>query len=63
LNEADCHPLQLFLDLLAGELTSEGQLLDWLSHQVHSDEIEDVTDEMLDMLIAEKAHLAVLFCE
>lgn len=38
-------------------------MLEWLSHQVESDEIEDVTDEMLDMLISKMPSLAVLFCE
>ena len=41
---------------------SEEKVLIWLYHQAHSDEIEDVTDEMLDMLIDSKKHLAVLFC-
>lgn len=44
-----------------GDLTVEEQVLDWLIHQVESDEIEDVTDEMLDMLIKRSKHLAVLF--
>ena len=44
-------------------MTVEEQVLDWLIHQVESDEIEDVTDEMLDMLIKRSKHLAVLFCK
>lgn len=44
-------------------MTNEDEVLKWLTHQAESDEIEDVTDEMLDKLIAEKKHLAVLFCE
>nr|CAG4638530.1 EOG090X0856 [Cyclestheria hislopi] len=47
--------------LYDGDLTDEEQLLEWLIHQVESDEIEDVTDEMLDMLIERSRHLAVLF--
>lgn len=47
---------------LAGDLKNEEQVLEWLIHQVESDEIEDVTDEMLDMLIKRSKHLAVLFC-
>lgn len=43
-------------------MKNEEQVLDWLIHQVESDEIEDVTDEMLDMLIKRSKHLAVLFC-
>ena len=47
----------------AGDLSKEEEVLKWLSRQVQSDEIEDVTDEMLDMLIEKKKHLAVLFCK
>lgn len=46
-----------------GDLKVEEKVLDWLIHQVESDEIEDVTDEMLDMLIKRSKHLAVLFCK
>ena len=68
------HPLRvsLFLCLfvamtdglvfIPGDLKDEEQVLEWLIHQVESDEIEDVTDEMLDMLIKRSKHLAVLFC-
>ena len=41
----------------------EEEVLDWLVHQVEEDEIEEVTDEMLDRLIERTEHLAVLFCE
>ena len=47
----------------ADNLSAEDKVLEWLSHQVSSEEIEDVTDEMLDMLIHKKQHLAVLFCK
>ena len=50
-------------EFYSGDLTNEDEVLKWLTHQAESDEIEDVTDEMLDKLIAEKKHLAVLFCE
>ena len=46
----------------SGDLKNEEKVLEWLIHQVDSDEIEDVTDEMLDMLIKRSKHLAVLFC-
>ena len=46
-----------------GDLSVEEEVLEWLVHQVESDEIEDVTDEMLDMLIKRSKHLAVLFCK
>jgi hypothetical protein len=47
---------------MLGNLHSEEQILNWLYHQVDGDEIEDVTDEMLDMLIQTRKNLAVLFC-
>jgi len=46
-----------------GNLEDEEKVLAWLEHQVKSDEIEDITDEMLDMLIDKMPHVAVLFCE
>ncbi|CAG0892261.1 unnamed protein product [Darwinula stevensoni] len=46
-----------------GDLMKEEQVLEWLIHQVQSDEIEEVTDEMLDKLIQEQPFLAVLFYE
>ena len=49
--------------LFAGNLLAEEEVLDWLVHQVEEDEIEEVTDEMLDRLIGRTEHLAVLFCE
>ncbi len=48
--------------LYDGDLTNEEQVLEWLIHNVESDEIEDITDEMLDTLIKKAPHLAVLFC-
>jgi hypothetical protein len=45
-----------------GDLAVEEKVLEWLIHNVESDEIEDVTDEMLDTLIRKSSHLAVLFC-
>ena len=49
--------------LFLGNLEDEEKVLAWLEHQVKSDEIEDITDEMLDMLIDKMPHVAVLFCE
>ena len=46
-----------------GDLKNEESVLEWLAHQVNSDEIEDVTDEMLDMLVAKMPSLAALFCK
>ncbi|XP_021697967.1 uncharacterized protein LOC5573987 isoform X8 [Aedes aegypti] len=44
-----------------GDLENEEEVLDWLERQTNSDEIEDVTDEMLDMIIEKMPHVAVLF--
>uniref|UniRef100_A0A182QYT1 Thioredoxin domain-containing protein n=1 Tax=Anopheles farauti TaxID=69004 RepID=A0A182QYT1_9DIPT len=44
-----------------GSLEQEEEVLDWLERQTNSDEIEDVTDEMLDMIIEKMQHVAVLF--
>lgn len=49
--------------LYDGDLHKEQEVLAWLIEQLHTDEIEDITDEMLDKLIRESNHLAVLFCE
>ncbi|XP_064114219.1 uncharacterized protein LOC135220720 isoform X11 [Macrobrachium nipponense] len=47
--------------LYDGDLHNEEEVLSWLIEQLHTDEIEDITDEMLDKLIRESDHLAVLF--
>ncbi|XP_044757512.1 uncharacterized protein LOC123315746 isoform X2 [Coccinella septempunctata] len=44
-----------------GDLEAEEDILEWLVQQLEKDEIEDVTDEMLDKLIKESKNLAVLF--
>lgn len=41
----------------------EEQILHWLVGQLEKDEIEDVTDEMLDKMVKEGRVIAVLFCE
>ena len=46
-----------------GDLKNEESVLEWLTHQLESDEIEDVTDEMLDMLIEKSPSLAAFFCK
>ena len=56
------HALQI-PSVYDGDLHNEEEVLAWLIEQLHSDEIEDITDEMLDKLIRESNHLAVLFCE
>lgn len=46
-----------------GDIENEDEVLEWLVEQLEKDEIEDVTDEMLDKLIKEGKTIAVLFCE
>ncbi|XP_026805921.1 uncharacterized protein LOC113548995 isoform X1 [Rhopalosiphum maidis] len=47
--------------LYNGNLEDEDKVLEWLSYQIKHDEIEDVTDEMLDILINKLSNVAVLF--
>uniref|UniRef100_A0A2S2PW44 Protein disulfide-isomerase n=1 Tax=Sipha flava TaxID=143950 RepID=A0A2S2PW44_9HEMI len=47
--------------LYNGNLEDEEKVLEWLSYQIKHDEIEDVTDEMLDILINKLSNVAVLF--
>jgi len=49
--------------LVAGDIENEDEILEWLVEQLEKDEIEDVTDEMLDRLIKEGKNMAVLFCK
>ncbi|KAH8372934.1 hypothetical protein KR009_008358 [Drosophila setifemur] len=44
-----------------GNLEDEEKLLKWLTDQTSSDQIEDITDEMLDLIIEKMSHVAVLF--
>nr|XP_012139952.1 PREDICTED: uncharacterized protein LOC100881857 isoform X2 [Megachile rotundata] len=44
-----------------GDLENEEEILEWLLSQLEKDEIEDITDEMLDKLIKDGKTLAVLF--
>ncbi|XP_066902828.1 uncharacterized protein hlk isoform X1 [Halyomorpha halys] len=44
-----------------GNLEDEDKVLAWLEKQIKSDEIEEITDEMLDMIISKMSHVAVLF--
>lgn len=46
-----------------GRLEDEESLLKWLEQQTTSDEIEDITDEMLDLILAKMPYVAVLFCK
>lgn len=46
-----------------GDLMDEEQILHWLVAQLEKDQIEDVTEEMLDVLVKEGKTMAVLFCK
>lgn len=46
-----------------GNLEDEEKVLKWLEQQQKADQIEDITDEMLDMVIEKMPHVAVLFCQ
>lgn len=46
-----------------GRLQDEESVLKWLEQQSTSDEIEDITDEMLDLILEKMTHVAVLFCK
>ena len=35
----------------------------WLIHQMKSDEIEEITDEMLLKIVEEHKHVAVIVCK
>lgn len=50
-------------NVYSGDLHNEDEILQWLLAQLERDEIEDVTDEMLDRLVKEGKTLAVLFCK
>ncbi len=41
----------------------EEEVLKWLIHQKSADEIEDVSDVVLDQMIDSSSFLAVLFCK
>lgn len=49
--------------LYEGSLEDEQKVLKWFEHQQKNDEIEDVTDEMLDLLLGRMQYVAVLFCK
>lgn len=50
-------------ELMTGDIENEEEILQWLVDQLEKDEIEDVTDEMLDRLVKEGKTMAVLFCK
>ena len=48
---------------MLGNLNDEDEVLGWLIHQMKHDEIEEVTDEMLEKLIEEHEHVAAVVCK
>lgn len=52
----------IVINHFSGDIENEDEILEWLLAQLEKDEIEDVTDEMLDRLVKEGKTLAVLFC-
>lgn len=49
--------------LYEGNLASEDEVLGWLIHQMKSDEIEEVTDEMLEQILEKFDDVAVVVCK
>lgn len=49
--------------LYEGNLEDEEKVLKWFEHQIKSDEIEDINNEMLDIILDKKPYVAVLFCK
>lgn len=50
-------------NVYSGDLLNEEEILHWLLSQIEKDEIEDVSEEMLDKMVKEGRTLAVLFCK
>lgn len=50
-------------NIYSGDLLNEEEILHWLVSQLERDEIEDVSDEILDQMIKDGNTLAVLFCK
>ena len=48
---------------LIGNLENDNEVLGWLIHQMKSDEIEEVTLEMLEMLKETHPVVACVFCK
>jgi hypothetical protein len=44
-----------------GDLTKEEKVLEWVLHQISNDEIEEVSNAMLEKLITNNRQLAVVF--
>lgn len=44
-------------------MANEDEVLGWLIHQMKSEEIEEVTDEMLEKLLEKHNDVAVVVCK
>lgn len=44
-----------------GPLSDKEEILEWVQNESSSEEIEDITDDMLDDIIGSMKHVAVLF--
>ena len=54
---------QFALKFCLGNLLNEDEVLGWLIHQMKNDEIEEVTDEMLEKLVDNHEHVALVICK
>ena len=50
-------------NIYKGDLRIERDVLDWLEEQLNNDEIEEVTDEILDKLIEKHQAIIAVFCK
>lgn len=50
-------------NIYKGDLRIERDVLDWLEEQLSNDEIEEVTDEILDKLIEKHQAIIAVFCK
>lgn len=67
-NGIDVFPTLVFFDRMIpniyhGDLLNEDEVLAWLVRQKTSEEIEEITEEMLKELVAENQKIVVLFCK
>lgn len=49
--------------IVLGDLFNEDEVLEWLIEQKNSATIEEITDEILEDLIAEHEYVVVYFCK
>ena len=64
----EAFPTLVFFDrtipnIYHGDLLKDGEVLAWLVKQKTSEEIEEITEEMLKELVEENQKIVVLFCK